>query len=563
MGSQTDMLTNLNIRHLAIANDLELSFSQGMTSLTGETGAGKSILVDAMSLVLGDRADSNMVRHNCDRAEIEATFNTSKNAILQQWLIDQELDDDELCHLRRTISRDGRSKAYINGRTVPLHQLREVSARTIDIHGQHAHQSLIRSETQRLLIDTVANTKPLLDELSVAYKQWQNCQQQLTELQQQSQQHTARLELLRYQVHELDPLDLSDDTIQQLIDEQQKLAYASQLINTTELSLQQLFEQEQGSAYSVVSNVLIDLEKLKDIEPQFNNIVEILNSTIAQLDECSSELRHYLDSADNNPERLDEVEVQLSALHELARKHHVEIEALPAHYQQLCDELTRLADLDSHSEQLQQQVDEQEQLCRSLCQKISLQRQKAAEPLAEKISQSIQQLAIPGGYIEFNISPLANGHFNETGSDHIQLLVSTNPGQSAGDLGKVASGGELARISLAIQVVMAGTRSVPTLVFDEVDVGIGGGIAEIVGRHLRLLASTQQVICITHLPQVAAQAHQQLQVSKKQSDDSTYIELAELNEEQRVEEIARMLGGVTLTEKTRSHAQEMLEQAQV
>ncbi|MFW5451026.1 MAG: DNA repair protein RecN [Methylophagaceae bacterium] len=555
------MLMNLSVRNLTIADDLELSFSPGMTSLTGETGAGKSILVDAMSLVLGDRADSKMIRHNCDRAEIEATFNSSNNPALKQWLAEQELNEDDLCHLRRTISRDGRSKAYINGRAVPLSQLREVSERAIDIHGQHAHQSLVRSETQRLLLDTVANTKPLLNDLSKSYKQWQATQQQLTELQQQSQQHTARLELLHYQVNELESVDLADDTIQQLIEGQQQLAHASQLMNSSEASLNQLFEQEQGSAYGLISNVLIDLEKLQDIEPQFSNIVEILNSTVAQLDECRSELRHYLDNIDLDPTKLDEIELQLAKLHDLARKHHVEIEALPAHYQQLCEELTNLTNLDSHSEQLQLQVTEQQQHCRSLCQKISLQRQQAAPKLADKISQSIQQLAIPGGYIEFDISPLANQHFNETGSDTIQLLVSTNPGQPAAELGKVASGGELARISLAIQVVTAGTRSVPTLVFDEVDVGIGGGIAEIVGNHLRQLASTQQVICITHLPQVAAQAHQQLQVSKKQADNSTYIELAELNSEQRIEEIARMLGGVTLTEKTRLHAQEMLEHA--
>ena len=553
------MLTNLSVRHLAVVDDLELSFNNGMTSLTGETGAGKSILVDAMSLVLGDRADSNMIRFGEERAEIAASFDTSKNPVLQNWLIEQELDDDEQCHLRRTISKDGRSRAYINGRTVPLTQLRAVSERTIDIHGQHAHQSLVRSETQRLLLDTVAKTKPLLADLAIAYKQWQSTKQQLADMKQQSQEHAARLELLRYQVKELEPLELTEESVKQLLRDQQLIAHASQLNDAAESSLHQIFDQEEGAAYDIIAKVLADFEKLQDIEPQFANLVEALNSTVIQLDECSTELRHYLDNTDLDPSRLDEIESQLTVLHNLARKHHIEIESLPSHYQQLCDELASLENLDNQNGQLQQVLVEQEQVCRSLCKKLSSQRLKAAKPLAEDITRTIQQLAIPGGRIELVITPIANDKFNEMGADHIQLLVSTNPGQATGELGKVASGGELARISLAIQVVTAGTRSVPTLVFDEVDVGIGGGIAEIVGSHLRKLAMTQQVICITHLPQVAAQAHQQLQVNKKQGRASTHIEITQLNQQQRIEEIARMLGGVNLTETTRLHAKEMLE----
>ena len=557
------MLTNLSIRDLAVVDDITISFENGMTSLTGETGAGKSMLVDAMSLVLGDRADSNMIRHGSERAEIAASFDTQNNPVLQQWLIEQELDDEDQCHLRRTITKEGRSRAYINGRTVPLAQLRAVSERTIDIHGQHEHQSLVRSETQRQLLDTVAKTQPLLTELTDHYQQWQSLQQQFHQLQQTAQDQTARHALLQYQVNELAPLNLSEQYVQQLIQEQHQLAHASQLIATAESALYQLADQEQGAAYTTISQVLSELEQHHQVEPRFNNLIEVLNSTVIQLDEAATDLRHYLDSTDVDPQRLQQVETELSALHTQARKHHIEIEQLPAHFEQLQQELNALADIETHTEQLQQQLNQQQQVCHTLCQQITEQRQLTAAPLAEQITQSIQQLAIPAGQIEIIVSPMANNNFNETGADQVQILVKTNPGQAAGELGKVASGGELARISLAIQVVTAGSRSVPTLVFDEVDVGIGGGIAEIVGNHLRELALSQQVICITHLPQVAAQAHQQLQVSKKNLDNSTHIEIITLNKTQRVEEIARMLGGVTLTEKTRLHAEEMLNQSQL
>ena len=562
MGQKTNMLTNLSIRDLAVVDDISLNFENGMTSLTGETGAGKSMLVDAMSLVLGDRADSNMIRQGSDRAEIAASFDTQDNHVLQQWLLENELDDDKQCHLRRTISKEGRSRAYINGRTVPLSQLRAIGERTIDIHGQHEHQSLVRSETQRQLLDTVAKTQPLLNKLTEHYQHWQSLQHQLNQLEQKTHDQTARYELLQYQINELSPLNLSQEYVQQLLQEHQQLAHASQLIATAESALYQLADQEQGAAYTTISRLLSELEQYQEVEPRFNNLIEVLSSTVIQLDEATGDLRHYLDNTDIDPQRLQDVEVELSILHEQARKHQVEIEQLPVHFESLQQELDTLAKIETHTEQLQQQLNQQQQVCQTLCQKITKKRQLTAKPLAKKITQSIQKLAIPAGQIEIIVSPMSNNNFNETGADQIQLLVKTNPGQAAGELGKVASGGELARISLAIQVVTAGSRSVPTLVFDEVDVGIGGGIAEIVGSHLRELASIQQVICITHLPQVAAQAHQQLQVSKKNLDNSTHIEIITLNKSQRIEEIARMLGGVTLTEKTRLHAEEMLNQSQ-
>lgn len=562
MGPKTDMLTALTVRQLAVVEDLALTFKPGMTSLTGETGAGKSILVDALGLVLGDRADSSMIRHGCDRAEIEANLAITTNSQLQQWLIEHELDDDDRCHLRRTINRDGRSRAYINSRQVPVAQLRNISELSIDIHGQHEHQSLLRPETQRELLDIVADNKPLLKALKQAYAEWQHIQQQLNQIRQQSAQQQARQELLQYQVAELEPLALTDDSVQQLLQEQQQLAHAAELLNTSESTLYRLFDQEQGAAYDLIGNALAELEKLQSYEPRFTEMIETLNSATINLDETANALRHYLDSTELDPARLATVEAQLSILHDLSRKHQVEIEALPAHYQHLCDELKRLSTTQQDEEKLAQQLAAQQQVCLDLCDQIRSNRQQHAQPLANMITTSIQQLAIPAGRIEIIVRPFDNDQFSEHGADQVQLLVSTNPGQPAGELAKIASGGELARISLAIQVVTAGKRSVPTLIFDEVDVGIGGGVAEIVGQHLKLLASTQQVICITHLPQVAAQAHQQLQVTKIIEADNTYTEICELDREQRIEEIARMLGGMTLTQKTRSHAEEMLEQGQ-
>lgn len=556
------MLSRLSVRHLAVVEDISLQFKAGMTSLTGETGAGKSMLVDALSLVLGDRADSNMVRYGAERAEIEAAFDIHDNQPLQTWLKEQELDDDAQCQLRRTISRDGRSKGYINGRQVPLNQLKQIGELSLDIHGQHAHQSLLRADTQRELVDIVAGNKALLKQLRQQYRDWQQHQQQLTDLQNQSAQSQARLELLQYQVSEMAEFALSDEKIQDCLQQQQQLANAAELLQSSENALQTIFDQESGAAYDLIGIAVRDLEKLQDVEPRFTGIVETLNSALINLDDSASSLRHYLDHSDLDPEQLDEVERELSQLHDLARKHHVDIEQLPAHFQALSEELDSLSSASQNLGTLEKQVSADQKACLDLCQKIRKNRQACIQNLSTQITASIQQLAMPAGKVEFVLTPYPDNEFAEHGADQVQLKVTTNPGQPAGDLAKIASGGELARISLAIQVVTAGQRIVPTLIFDEVDVGIGGGVAEIVGQHLRLLASSQQVICVTHLPQVAAQAHQQLQVRKKLTADNTHIEIQELDRSQRVEEIARMLGGMQLTQTTRLHAEEMLDQAQ-
>lgn len=552
----------LTVRHLAVVEDLSLQFKLGMTSLTGETGAGKSMLVDALSLVLGDRADSNMVRQGFDRAEIEAEFDIQQNLPLQHWLKSEELDDDDMCQLRRTISKEGRSKAFINGRQVPLTQLKAVSELSIDIHGQHAHQSLLRADTQRELVDTVADNKALLKQLRQAYKHWQEIQQQLADLRQQAAQNTARLDLLAYQVEELSSYDLSSTAIETLLRQQQQLANATALIQSCESALYPIFDIEQGAAYDVISHAVKAFEKLQDIEPRFAPIVETLNSALINLDESGSDIRNYLESSELDPAQLDAVEFRLAQLQDLARKHHVEIEDLPALFVSLSDEYASMSQTGQNLSALEKILFKAHKGCLDIALEIRQRRQAVIPNLSAQITASIQQLAMPNGKVTFSIKPYEAADFTEHGTDVIKLLVTTNPGQPVGELAKIASGGELARISLAIQVVTAGKRTVPTLIFDEVDVGIGGGVAEIVGQHLRLLSTSQQVICITHLPQVASQAHQQLQVTKNFSANSTYIEIQELSRQQRIEEIARMLGGMQLTEKTRLHAEEMLDKAQ-
>ena len=559
------MLTYLSVRNLAVVEDLTLDFTTGMSSLTGETGAGKSLVVDALGLVLGDRADAKMVRYGSDRADMSARFNIHDNTTLQTWLNENELDDPdqpEQCHVRRTVTKDGRSRGYINGHTVLINQLRSVGEHTLDIHGQHAHQSLVRSHSQRQLLDTAAGNDGILATLNDSYLQWHSLQQEYDHLTQQAQDRSARLDLLRYQVSEFATLTLTDAHIAELVRDQQQLSHAAELIGTVETGLYSIFDQEEGAAYAVVSRLLGELDKQSDIEPRFANLVETLNNAVIQLDECGHELRQYLDSSELDPARLSTVEAELTTLHDLARKHQVEIEALPAHYLDLSTELETLENLDSHTDALQQQLAEEHSHCQQLCQQLRDNRLKTAPLLSRDITATIQQLAMPNGDIELRVTPMGNDRFTATGGDQIQFLVRTNPGQAAGDLGKVVSGGELSRISLAIQVVTAGNSPVNTLIFDEVDVGIGGGIAEIVGQHLRALAAHKQIICITHLPQVAAQAHQQLQVTKHQDADNTYIKIQQLTTDERVEELARMLGGATLTEKTREHAAEMLSLAQ-
>ena len=556
------MLTHIRLRDFAIVDELELEFGGGMTALTGETGAGKSILVDALGLALGDRGDSGVVRHGAERAEIEAGFDIKALPAVDDWLRDQDLDADGDCLLRRVIGKDGRSRAYINGRSVTLQALQELGAQLIDIHGQHEHQSLLRRDMQRALLDDYAGHGSQLDALATLYREWKRATDEVAKLRQAVEERTARGELLRYQVQELQSLALHDDEIEALNQEHARLANVGRLLETSQRALSQIYDGEDGTAQQLLSQALHEIDALCELDPTLGETRELLNGALIQLQEGADALRRYTDRLELDPERLNQVEQRLGSIHDLARKHRIVPQELPAQLALLEQELDGLENADARLDTLQARIDE---LTREFSQKaglLSSARRSAAKTLSTRVSAIMAQLGMPGGRIDIQVESATPARFTPTGIDTIEFLVSANPGQPLRPLGKVASGGELSRISLAIQVITADSGRIPTLIFDEVDTGIGGGVAEVVGRQLRTLGEARQVLCVTHLPQVAAQAHHHLQVSKLSGKDHTRTSIRVLNVEQRTDELARMLGGVEITTQTLAHAEEMLARAQ-
>ncbi len=554
------MLTHLQIRNFALVESLELAFEQGMTVLSGETGAGKSILLDALGLTLGDRADNSVVRHGCERAEIAATFATESLGAVNVWLRDHDLNMDGECILRRTISAEGRSRAFINGQPAPLLMLRELGELLVDIHGQHAHQSLLRREVQRQLLDDYAGHTPLLKQTADHFRQWQKLNQEFEVLHRQAGERDSRLELLRYQVEELQALQLQQNELAELDEEHSKLANVSRLQEGAQRAASQLYEDDESAMVSLLERMLRELQELQTLDTTLTPASELLEGAAIQAREAAGELRHYLDRLDSDPQRLNAVEQRLGAIHELARKHRVEPEALPQLLEQLQQELSELEQAGTRLDGLQTEIDTTLSRYREAAQMLSDGRATAAKKLSEQIADNMQQLGMGGGRFEITLTPLdavATAH----GQEGVEFQVSANPGQPLRPLSKVASGGELSRISLAIQVISAGKGGIPTLIFDEVDVGVGGGVAEMVGRQLRTLGGDRQVLCVTHQPQVAAQGHHHFFISKTTDDGETRTTVSVIEDEKRVAEIARMSGGIDISEQTLSHAREMLAQA--
>jgi len=550
------MLVNLSIRDFAIVDRLELEFRPGFTALTGETGAGKSILIDALSLALGDRAGSEQVRSEAERADVTADFSIEGLPELGRWLGEQALEGDvNRLLLRRVVDRSGRSRGFVNGHAATINQLREAGERLVDIHGQHAHQSLLKAEYQRLVLDAHAGLTALTQETGDAYRDWQRlCRARLDHEHNAAARNIER-EQLSWQVEELSRLALAPGEWETIQSEHGRLAHAASLIEGVRDATDLLSESE-NAALGALSGALSRLRPLTEYDAALRETVTLLESGEAQLREAAYALRHYADRVELDPARLKEVEQRLDAAHSAARKLRVRPEALPellVSLKQRLKDLEMTADLEA--------LAKQEQSARSrydgLASKLSAERGKAAAILGREVNAAMKELAMSGGRFEVELrSLLPDG--SVAGNEQVEFLVSTNPGTEPRALAKVASGGELSRISLAIQVITSKAGAVPTLIFDEVDAGIGGAVAEVVGRKLRTLGEERQVLCVTHLPQVAAQAREQWSVAKGTEAGSSRSRVAVLDQKSRVEEIARMLGGVAITATTRKHAAEML-----
>lgn len=554
------MLRHIHIRHFAIVDELALDFSSGLTVFTGETGAGKSILIDALGLALGDRAESGTIRPGAERAEVSAEFDINSQAQIQAWLREQELDEDGQCLIRRTFNTDGRSKGYINGHVVPMQSLRELGEQLVDIHGQHAHQSLLKRKIQRQALDDYAGHNALVSDIAAQYGHWQELRDQLNELQLSREQRDDRLGLLRYQVQELQQLDLSIEELAELETEHQRLANLNQLRAGGESAFHILNENPEGALNDTLEQLAAEIEQLAGTDPGLKNISETLQGAAIQAREAGNELRNYLDGLELDPDRLQWVDERLGLIHDLARKHRIPPEQLPELLLQLETELATLENAEVHLEEIAVALEQAEQAYRDTAAKLSASRKAAAEKLARAVSKNMHQLGMPHGEFSIQLDPVTE--LSPNGLEQVEFHVTTNPGQPPQALSKVASGGELARISLAIQVIAAGTGRIPTLIFDEVDVGIGGGIAEVVGRLLRNLSDERQVMCVTHQPQVASLAHHHLQVRKQSDKQQTSTDVTPVSEQDRVNEIARMLGGLEITEQTLSHAREMIDRGQ-
>jgi DNA repair protein RecN (Recombination protein N) len=551
------MLKHIHIRNFAIIDELELELGAGMTALTGETGAGKSILLDALGLVLGDRADSQAVRAGAERAEIDVEFGIDGYPAVTEWLAEQDLDADGDCTLRRVIGADGRSRGYINGRKSPLNLLRELGEQLVDIHGQHEHQSLLRRDAQRALLDGFGDHDASVSAVEETWQHWRAARERLERLGSSGEDRAERLELIRYQVHELDQLALAEGEIEQIDAEQRRLANAGQLIEGCQQALNMLYDDDR-SAHGLLSGAGEAIAGLAGHDDRLGSAAEMINTALIQCDEAATALRDYAADADLDPDRLAEVEQRLSAVHDLARKHRVEPAELPALAERLRAELEELEHADERAAEVEREVETLATRWREQADTLHDARRAAGAALGEQVTAAMQDLGMAGGTFECDVQARADATPGPHGRDEIEFRVTANPGQPLAPLKRVASGGELSRISLAIQMIGSRRAGTPTQIFDEVDAGIGGGVAAVVGDRLRGLGERHQVLCVTHLAQVAASAHHHLQVEKSASDDDTRAYLRTLAREDRIEEIARMLGGRRITDQSRAHARELL-----
>ncbi len=556
------MLSQISIQNFALVESLELDLDQGMTVFTGETGAGKSILIGALELALGARADTGVIRPGSTRAEISASFDIGAHDEVHEVLRELALDSAEGdCVLRRQVNADGRSRAFVNGIPTTRENLARIGDLLVDIHGQHAHQSLLHRDSQRQLLDGYADNTALLTEVAGFHQDWRQAHQALQELNADVSDRAAEIELLRYQVRELEEQALEAGELEQLEQEHRRLSNLQQVLEQVQQA-QTLLNDESGGALAGVQAAGRTLQGLLPLEAALEPSHELIQTAAIQLDEALSALRHYLDSAEPDPLRQQELDQRLADLHELARKHHCAMAELPARLRQLRQRLETLTHGEERHAALEQQLQRSQRAYHQAATRLHEARAKAAPELAAALIRNMRELGMPDGAMEIRVSPLdPERPPAPNGNDRVDFLVSTNPGQPPAPLSKVASGGELSRISLAIQVIAAAGNGVPTLIFDEVDVGIGGRVAEIVGQQLRQLSARRQVLCVTHLAQVAALGQQHLRVSKEHAGGGTHTRVQALGPDQRIDEIARMMGGLEITAQTLAHARDMLARA--
>jgi DNA repair protein RecN (Recombination protein N) len=550
------MLSHLCIDNYTIVESLEMEFSGGMTVVTGETGAGKSIMLDALGLCLGNRADPRAVRHGRERAEITATFDLRNNPAACAWLQSRDLLRGQECLLRRVLTTEGRSRAYINGSASTVQDCAELGGLLIDIHSQHAHQSLLRREVQRQLLDAFAGHQALARTVERSASDWLRQRRELELLTGARDEQSARAQLLAYQLEELDALALRGGELSALEGEFKQLSHAEDTLRSAHQALELCEEHYSGSR-----RALQLMEGEAHTTPAATSARELLDSAAIQLDEARTEIQRHIDGVEINPERLAEIEQRLEQIYDIARKHRVPPEDLPSTHTALQSEAQGLAHGGERIAELEASLAELEQQYAADAARLSQQRASAARKLEKQAGGVLASLAMEHCRFEVALTKRPERRPHPQGGEEVEFLIGTNPGSPPQPLPKIASGGELSRISLAIQVVTASTGALPCMVFDEVDVGIGGAVAEVVGRLLRKLAADTQVLCVTHLPQVAAQGHQHLQVTKVSDQTSAVTTLSQLTGEERTREIARMLGGVKVTEQSLAHAREMLAHA--
>ena len=553
------MLESIQIRNFAIIDTVQLEFNNGMSVLTGETGAGKSILLDAIKLVAGDRAESDSIRSGCEKAEISVCFRLQDTASAHDWLAQHEMDAEGECVLRRVLHANGRSRAFINGCNATLTQLRTLCDRLLDIHGQHEHQSLQLPQVQRQLLDALLGEPALLDEVRQKFDAYRSLQRRLDEAQSGTQEREQRIDLLGLYCEELNQLNLAEGEFDALQNEYKRLSNAGRLLDGSGIVLAQLYDDEEHNIQSALSLCAQQLGELLEADNTLAASHELLSAALIQVQEASSELRSYRDGIELDGARLETINQRIATAQNLARKHRVEITQIIELGERLNRELEDLQGDNFDIDSMQAELDKLRDDYLFSAGELSRKRQQTAAILSEQITRVMQELGMEGGSFVIDIqgtnTPAAHG------IDEIRYLVSANPGHTPKPLARVASGGELSRISLAIQVIMSESSQIPTLIFDEVDSGVGGGIAEIVGKKLRLLGRERQVLCVTHLPQVASQAHHHYRVEKSSQHSQTSTAVLALDDSERLEEVARMLGGVTITEQTRAHASEMIATA--